>query len=227
MSRESASRGILEVATAVPTAFGTTVEVVAVNARGRSEGVLVSGRATARACTITGTPGPDVLVGTPGDDVICGLEGDDVIDGRGGDDVLRGGAGVDVLRFSGGGGPVSVNLTRGTATGRGSDSVAEVEVVVGTPFADVLTGNLDTVLLRGRAGDDQLSGARAVSGGAGDDVFPQSFGSLSEVIRGGQGTDEVDYGPGPAYFLDLAAGVLEASTGETTRLVSVENARRF
>jgi hypothetical protein len=49
-------------------------------------------------CTITGTPGNDVLVGTEGDDVICGLGGNDVIDGKGGDDVLLGGPGADTLR---------------------------------------------------------------------------------------------------------------------------------
>lgn len=49
-------------------------------------------------CTISGTPGDDVLRGTAGDDVICGGRGDDAIDGRGGDDILIGGAGDDVLK---------------------------------------------------------------------------------------------------------------------------------
>ena len=49
------------------------------------------------ACTIVGTPGPDVLRGTRRDDVICGLGGDDKIFGRGGDDVLKGGGGDDLL----------------------------------------------------------------------------------------------------------------------------------
>jgi Ca2+-binding RTX toxin-like protein len=49
------------------------------------------------ACTITGTPGPDLLFGTPHRDVICGLGGDDVLDGNSGNDVLRGGPGRDIL----------------------------------------------------------------------------------------------------------------------------------
>jgi hypothetical protein len=48
-------------------------------------------------CTITGTPGNDVLIGTPGRDVICGLSGNDRISGLAGDDVLVGGAGEDIL----------------------------------------------------------------------------------------------------------------------------------
>lgn len=53
-------------------------------------------------CTITGTPGDDVLVGGRGNDVLCGGGGDDVLRGGGGDDVLRGGAGEDRL-FGGSG----------------------------------------------------------------------------------------------------------------------------
>src|SRR4051812_44936774 len=48
-------------------------------------------------CTITGTPGNDVLRGTPRDDVICGLGGRDVLLGFGGNDLLVGGRGDDTL----------------------------------------------------------------------------------------------------------------------------------
>jgi len=49
------------------------------------------------ACTITGTPGADLLFGTHGRDVICGLGGNDVLDGNDGNDVLKGGPGRDLL----------------------------------------------------------------------------------------------------------------------------------
>jgi Ca2+-binding RTX toxin-like protein len=49
-------------------------------------------------CTITGTPGADLLFGTKGRDVICGLGGNDKIRGLGGNDVIRGGAGDDKLQ---------------------------------------------------------------------------------------------------------------------------------
>jgi Ca2+-binding RTX toxin-like protein len=51
----------------------------------------------AQSCTITGTPGADLLFGTPGRDVICGLGGADLLDGNGGNDVLKGGPGNDQL----------------------------------------------------------------------------------------------------------------------------------
>jgi Ca2+-binding RTX toxin-like protein len=49
------------------------------------------------ACTITGTPGADLLFGTHGRDVICGLGGNDVLDGNDNNDVLKGGPGRDIL----------------------------------------------------------------------------------------------------------------------------------
>jgi predicted outer membrane repeat protein len=48
-------------------------------------------------CTMTGTPGADVLVGGPGVDVLCGLGGRDVLIGGPGADHLIGGDGPDLL----------------------------------------------------------------------------------------------------------------------------------
>jgi Ca2+-binding RTX toxin-like protein len=49
------------------------------------------------ACTIKGTPGPDILFGTIGRDVICGFGGADQLFGLGGNDILIGGPGNDYL----------------------------------------------------------------------------------------------------------------------------------
>ncbi len=48
-------------------------------------------------CTITGTPGDDVLEGTAGKDVICGLGGNDTLKGGDGADTLKGSDGADTL----------------------------------------------------------------------------------------------------------------------------------
>jgi Ca2+-binding RTX toxin-like protein len=53
--------------------------------------------AGALTCTITGTPGDDILTGTSGVDTICGLEGNDVLQGMNGNDILDGGPGADVV----------------------------------------------------------------------------------------------------------------------------------
>ncbi len=56
----------------------------------------------APACTVEGTPRPELLEGTSGPDLICGLGGDDVIRGLGGNDVIFGHGGDD--RILGGSG---------------------------------------------------------------------------------------------------------------------------
>src|SRR5918999_1688679 len=107
--------------------------------------------------TLTGDGGPNEVRGLGGADRLAGGGGDDVLEGRGGDDRLAGDDGVDLLRGAQGddaltGGPgedeadyrearagVTVDLAAGDArddgTG-GSDSVAEVEAVAGSPFSD-------------------------------------------------------------------------------------------
>ena len=53
-------------------------------------------------CTITGTPGNDILLGTSGNDVICALGGNDVVDALGGRDIVWGGPGADWIDGGGG-----------------------------------------------------------------------------------------------------------------------------
>lgn len=93
------------------------------------------------ACTISGTPGNDVLAGTSGRDVICGLAGNDVIRGNGGADAIRGAAGNDQL-----------------LGGAGNDAID------GGAGADVLRGDADRDLLLARDGTRDT-----VVGGAGRD----------------------------------------------------------
>jgi hypothetical protein len=96
-----------------------------------TQAITVTGGGGGGGCTITGTPGANVLNGTPGADIICGLGGADVINGRGGADILRGGAGPDVI--NGGNGP---DIMQG---GTGPDSLRGgrgVDVANGGPGAD-------------------------------------------------------------------------------------------
>ncbi|WP_119071209.1 calcium-binding protein [Rubrobacter indicoceani] len=96
------------------------------------------------ACTITGTPGNDVLGGTPGRDVICGLGGNDVIRGLGGDDVLRGDGGNDTIY--GGDGADRIEGANGNDVLRGERGN---DTILGGPGRDTL---------RGGPGQDRLDG---------------------------------------------------------------------
>lgn len=68
-----------------------------------------------RHCTITRTPGNDILRGTSGADVICSRGGNDIVYGRGGNDTIYGDGNNDVLRGEGGNDRVY--------GGRGNDAV--------------------------------------------------------------------------------------------------------
>jgi len=211
--------------------------------------------------TIVGTSGDDQLVGTDERDVIAGLRGEDRIDAGGGDDLvcggegrdwIRGGAGDDRIdigeRENGASGPagallytsspnaVVVDLTTGTATGDGVDTIVArpgIEVV-GSEYADVITGSDGDDWLHGYLGDDRLRGLGGddrllldsqdsdfvdgsnddwADGGSGDDDVRGERGS--DTLRGGPGNDYVQswgYAPsGPSQLIgDSGDDVLRA-----------------
>ena len=101
-------------------------------------------------CTVTGTPGDDVLTGTPADDVICGLGGDDRLAGLEGSDVMYGGSGDDYLN----GGPGDDLLYGGFQAdrlfGRGGD-----DFVSAGPGPDVRCN--------GGSGTDRAEGCEVVA----------------------------------------------------------------
>jgi Ca2+-binding RTX toxin-like protein len=191
--------------------------------------------------TIVGTDGNDALSGTANADVILGLGGDDTIDGGGGRDVvcagdgndtIQGGLGADELAGENGddhvdGGPgldyvvyeespagVTVDLAAKTATGWGTDTLANIEAIVGSRFNDVLRGEDGPNYLAALEGNDDLSafgGNDYLDGGSGDDA-----------LKGGKGFDTVDFFFAPrGVSLSLASG--RASGYGRDRLSNVED----
>jgi Ca2+-binding RTX toxin-like protein len=137
--------------------------------------------------TINGGKGNDILNGGKGDDTLNGGEGDDTLNGGIGDDTLIGGAGIDTLDGDAntqfGGDTVSyeyktdVGVT--VALGLGgvnseNDVITNVENLIGTIKADVLTGDGNVNVLTGGEGNDTLSGLAgddSLLGGVGDDIL--------------------------------------------------------
>jgi hypothetical protein len=127
--------------------------------------LLLPGAAVAHPpCTITGTPGPDVLRGTAGPDVICGGGGADVLIGRGGNDILVGGAGNDQLR----GGPGDDRLLGGPGK----------DLLDGGPGRNELEGGPGENLCRDGVESRCLTGSRS---GAGRDPSPRPTARASEA----------------------------------------------
>ena len=140
----------------------------------------------------------DLLVGThSGNDTLLGGAGEDTLHGGRGDDSLNGGThdadlGWDWVSYLFASAAVNVNLAMGMATGaEGNDVLANLEAVMGTAFADTLTGDAQDNMLRGNGGNDSLDG--------------------------GAGTDWVDYSTAPgAVAVSLAAGTATGADGSDT-----------
>jgi Ca2+-binding RTX toxin-like protein len=137
---------------------------------------------------LSGGLGDDALSGNLGNDQLLGMDGDDRLEGGAGDDVLVagrgndlmfGGVGTDSVDYSRAKERVRVNLTAGTAQAEGTDSLAGIGNVTGSPFGDIIVGNYQPNALLGLGGNDVIEGK------SGDDT-----------IDGGYGHDELFGGPG-------------------------------
>ncbi len=116
----------------------------------------------AKAETVNGAGGNDVLSGMGGNDTLNGLAGNDSLDGGDGADKLNGGAGTDTLI----GGAGADRMDGGTG----------VDILIGGDGNDYLDGGAD---------------ADTLTGGAGNDVYiVDSLGDTTVELAGG-GTDVV------------------------------------
>ena len=161
--------------------------------------------------TINGLDGADTLLGGVGRDVLYGFAGHDVLDGGAGNDKLYGGADNDILRPDTGGigddlidggsewdtvDYSSAAVTRGVRVdlrittaqktlGAGSDTIRNVEIVIGTGFNDTLIGSTADNQLYGGLGSDSLDG-----GDGNDGLYSGYRGDLAgDTMNGGNGND--------------------------------------
>jgi Ca2+-binding RTX toxin-like protein len=173
----------------------------------------------AGADIINADAGNDTIYGGLGNDTISGGDGIDLIGGGSGDDAIDGGAGKDTADYSAASSGVNVNLATGTASdgNGGTDTLTGIENVIGSAFADILTGNSAGNVLNGRAGNDTITGnnsADTLIGGAGNDA-----------LDGSNGNDTADYSAAASgIVLDLAAGTAsnDGDAGADT-LANIEN----
>ena len=151
-----------------------------------------------------GNGGFDVLDGGAGDDILSGGDDADTFIGGAGADVHLGGGGLDIIDYSGSSSAVTVNLdTGGTVGDAAGDTYFGVEIVIGTDFADTITGDSASETFFGGAGDDIIDGAGGydtIDGGAGDDIMTGGVGhdrfiggAGADTHIGGANIDTVDY----------------------------------
>ncbi len=165
---------------------------------------------------LNGNAGNDVIRGGAGTDSLNGGDGDDTLAGNAGNDAMNGGEGTDWADYASagsGGVGVQVNLTTGSATGEGNDTLSGIENVSGSSFADSLRGDAGNNVINarggndavnGRAGDDTINGGPGsdeLGGGSGDDKI--AGGTGADSIRGGGGNDILQGGPGADTVLGM------------------------
>jgi Ca2+-binding RTX toxin-like protein len=115
---------------------------------------------------VNGTSSNDDLTGDVGNNALSGGAGDDVLSGGLGNDTLDGGTGIDVADYSGvTTGGVTVDLSAGTSSGEGNDSLISIENVIGSAFNDTIIGDANNNIFFNSDGNDTLDG------GAGNDLL--------------------------------------------------------
>ncbi|WP_309546971.1 calcium-binding protein [Sphingomonas sp. SUN019] len=138
----------------------------------------------------------NALYGKVGSDMLYGLAGDDKLSGGAGADRLDGGEGRDQVDYSKSQ-AVTINLATNVSRGGEAegDTLFGIETVVGSSFADNITGSDDPLngdTLYGRNGNDTLTGgagADILDGGAGADRMFGGFGDDTYFVT--EATDVV------------------------------------
>ena len=197
---------------------------------------MESVQGTAFSDTMTGNGAVNSLFGREGNDTLLGGDGGDFFRGSAGNDIIDGGLAYDYARpdrindfdtadysvydtNSGPGQPsstlattagITVDLAAHTVTGDatvGTDTVTNIERVVGTNFADTLKGGGGSrfELFQGRGGNDTITGdgihqtraeyndANGDSGGVTITLSDAADGSGTVVGGASVGTDTVKY----------------------------------
>ena len=165
-----------------------------------------------------GEVGDDRLDGGAGNDALNGGDGNDRLIGEAGADDMDGGSGIDWVSYQESDAGVTVDLTEGTAEGGHAqgDVMTNVENLVGSGYADVLTGDAAANTLQGLDGDDELRG------NGGNDVLEGGAGA--DQLDGGAGVDAVSYRDSDAGItVNLAGGPGEGGHAEGDVMTGIEN----
>lgn len=156
---------------------------VIVSLTGRAKGGDATGDSFSGFESLTGSDFNDKLTGNASANTLSGGKGNDILRGAAGADVLIGGGGKDTADYTGSNAGVTVNLATNAAVGghANGDSFDGIENILGSTFADSLTGDIAVNILRGGGGNDTLFG------GANDDRLDGNAGN--DRLIGGSGHD--------------------------------------
>ena len=160
-------------------------------------------RGSAQADRLTGDGFANELTGNAGNDTLIGL---------GGADTLDGGTGIDTVSYVASGAGITVNLASTTAQVSSGDASGDVlrgiENVIGSIFADRLTGDAQANILAG------LQGADTIDGGSGIDTVDYSLSSSSVTVLLDRSGPQVSGGDADGDVLLSIENILGTSQGD-------------
>lgn len=169
--------------------------------------------------TLWGGLGNDRIDGGAGNDSLSGDDGNDTLIGGVGNDVLNGGVGIDTVDYSAATANLTINLATTAAqtimTGE-SDTISNIENVIGGGGADTITGSTLANSLNGGAGNDRLRG------GLGNDSITGGLGTDVAVFAGLQASYSIVTNAGTITIVDNAP-TTDGNDGTDT-LIGVERA---
>ncbi|KQW82611.1 beta strand repeat-containing protein [Brevundimonas sp. Root1279] len=172
---------------------------------------LTNGNTATVTVTIVGEDSPgDSVQGDSGDNTLTAGDGEDTLVGGGGNDALDGGDGEDTADYSGSTGGVHIRLNGGFGSDGegGTDTLTNIENLIGSANNDILIGAAGGNLLSGGAGSDVLIGLD------GDDLLVGGAGAANQ-LQGGQGDD--------TYFVEANDTVVELENQGHDRIFTSRN----
>ena len=158
------------------------------------------------------------LTGSAFDDTLTGDAGNNVLDGRAGADTLDGGDGTDTASYAASDAAVTIDLSAGANTGGHAegDTLTGIEYLLGSRYADVLTGDAGPNRLDGGAGNDRLegkAGADTLVGGHGLDTA--SYAASAGAVTVNLETDAASGGDAEGDTLDSVEGLTGSAHADT------------
>ncbi|EGF91014.1 hemolysin-type calcium-binding repeat 2 copies family protein [Asticcacaulis biprosthecium C19] len=168
---------------------------------------------------IDGGNNNDVLAGGNGHDTLLGGGGSDVLNAGAGNDLVDGGAGVDTVSYAGAVNGMWIELNQGATAGfsrdgnlsgaMGTDSLRNLENVVGSDFSDIIKGNSGNNLIQGGNGYDTLYASRGI-----------------DTLDGGVGGGSANFSDisGLAATVNLTTGAYSLNAGNYGTLISIDDA---
>jgi Ca2+-binding RTX toxin-like protein len=164
--------------------------------------------------------GGDTIYAGAGKDIVYAGGGNDLIYMDAGADKIYGGSGIDTISYANETSKIiaNINTQDGTDASGARDSLSSIENVIGSDFADTITGSREDNVLDGGAGDDKIFGHLGndiINSGDGDDFV---YGDLKSQTNE-DGADTIDAGAGNDTVLGQGGDDIIDGGADNDRLI--------